>query len=77
MRDAQSAPLAYAEAWALTYFLLKRYPRQYVEYLKLLSQKKPLFYDDAETRLREFKQVFGDDPEKLDTEFVRNLTRLR
>jgi len=46
-----------------------------VEYLKLLSRKRPLFYDDPETRLREFKAAFGDDLEKLDAELVRSVTR--
>jgi len=68
---------AYAEAWALTYFLLNRYPRQYVAYLKRLSEKKPMRYDNAQTRLAEFREAFGDDLEKLDAEFVHAMSRLR
>jgi hypothetical protein len=69
---------AYAEAWALTQFLLARHRTEYVEYLEMLSRKKPLFWDDAETRLAEFKTAFGDDLEKLDHEFVRYIvTRVR
>ena len=68
---------AYAEAWALTYFLLNRYPRQYVAYLERLSEKKPMRYDDAPARLAEFQEAFGDDLQKLDVEFVRAMTRLR
>ena len=75
LKSTETGQDAYAEAWALTYFLIKRYPDEYVEYLKLLSQKRPLFYDDAETRLREFKAAFGDDLEKLDAELVRSATR--
>jgi hypothetical protein len=76
-RDTSLAEDAYAESWALTYFLLKRHGPQYVEYLKRLSEKKPLFYDDPETRLAEFKQAFGDDLQKLDAEMVRAMSRLR
>ncbi len=76
-RDTSQGADAYAESWALTYFLLQRHREQYVEYLKLLSQKKPLFYDDAETRLGEFKQAFGEDLRKLDAEMVRAMSRLR
>ena len=76
-RDTSQAADAYAESWALTYFLLQRHREQYVEYLKLLSQKKPLFYDEAETRLAEFKQAFGEDLRKLDAEMVRAMSRLR
>jgi hypothetical protein len=75
LSDTQTAPDAYAEAWALTYFLIRMYPEKYVQYLRRLSQKKPLLYDDPQTRLAEFKQVFGEDLKSLDAEFVRYMTR--
>jgi len=65
---------AYAEAWALTYFLIRRYPRQYTEYLDRLSRKGPLLQDDAETRLKEFQEVFGPIDE-VDREFMRYMGR--
>ena len=77
LRDAKQGMDAYAEAWALTYFLTRRYPEAYVAYLKRLSEKKPLFWDDAKTRLAEFKQAFGDDLGTLDAEFVRYMARER
>jgi len=67
---------AYAEAWSLTYYLIRRYPRQYVAYLKMLSEKRPLLYDDPQTRVKEFESAFGD-LNKLDAEFVRYVQRLR
>ena len=42
MRDPRTALDAYAEAWALNYFLIRQRPKQYVEYLKILEQKPPL-----------------------------------
>jgi len=77
LRDTKQGIDAYAETWALTYFLIRRYPDEYVEYLRRLSKKKPLFWDDGEARLGEFKQAFGNDLEKLDADFVRTMTRLR
>ena len=38
---------AYGEAWALTYFLLRQHPKQYVAYLRMLSAKKPLVVGHA------------------------------
>lgn len=76
-RDTKEGIDAYAETWALTYFLLRRYPERYVAYLERLSAKKPLFWDDAETRLSEFRQAFGEDLEALDAELVRQMSRLR
>jgi hypothetical protein len=77
LKNTETAQDAYAEAWALTYFLIKRYPDQYVEYLKLLAAKQPLVWDDPKTRLEEFARAFGDDFQKLDKELVRYMARLR
>ena len=67
---------AYAEAWALAYYLIRNHPRQYVDYLKMLSKKQPLVTVGAQTRLKEFEQFFGD-LEQLDTRFVRAMSRMR
>jgi len=75
-QDAENAADAYAEAWALTYFLLRQYPKQYAAYLKSLSAKKPLMWDDAAARLREFQEAFGD-LEPLQREFLRFVQRMR
>jgi hypothetical protein len=76
LKDTKTALDAYAEAWALTYFLIERHPDEYVEYLKGLAKKKPLVWDDAKTRLAEFKRAFGDDLEGLDADLVRSTSRL-
>ena len=68
---------AYAEVWALTYFLINRYPKQYTAYLRLLSQKGPLRYDDKETRIAQFKQCFGEGLSQLDAEFIRYMMQVR
>jgi hypothetical protein len=75
-RDADEGLDAYAEAWALTYFLMRMRPEQYADYLRQLSAKKPLLQDGPQKRLAEFEQAFGD-WRKLDAEFVRYMTRAR
>jgi len=75
-RDPQQSLDAYAEAWSLTYFLIRRQPKQYLDYMKMLARKKPLLGDSPETRLAEFEEVFGD-LEELDTEFLRYMRRVR
>ena len=47
------------------------------ELIKALSAKKPVEWDDPETRLREFQQAFGEDLRKLDAELTRYMQRLR
>ena len=76
-RDRTRSLDAYAEAWALTYFLMRAHSEQYVAYLKLLSAKGPMLWDEPDTRLAEFKQAFGDDLDKLDEEFLRYMSRVR
>ena len=68
---------AYAEAWALNYFLIRRYPREFVAYLKGLSVKPPLVQDEKEQRVAEFKAAFSHDLGKLDTQFLRFMKRVK
>jgi hypothetical protein len=75
-REPNQALDAYAEAWALTYFLLRQHGKQYVEYLQALSAKKPLLEDGPEKRLALFQRCFGD-LERLDWEFLRYMARVR
>jgi hypothetical protein len=75
-RDPDKALDAYAEAWALTYFLINKHGKQYIDYVKKISEKKPLLPDAPEDRLKEFQQVFGDLGD-LDREFLRYMQRVR
>jgi hypothetical protein len=77
LRDTRSALDAYAEAWALNYYLIRQHPKQYVAYLQMLSHKKPLRWDDPQTRLKEFQAAFGDNLSQLDADFVRQIQKLR
>jgi hypothetical protein len=74
-RDSKTAHDAYAEAWALNYLLLRQRSKQYVAYLKKLSTKQPLTWDNPETRLAEFTEAFGS-IEKLDSDLVRYIATL-
>lgn len=76
-RNAKQAEDAYAEAWALTYFLIKTRRDDYVEYLRRIADKPVLRWDDSESRLAEFRAVFGDDLQVLDRQFMNYLRRVR
>ena len=76
-RDPEQAADAYAEAWALNYFLLRTRKDQYVTFLQKLAAQSPLTPADDARRLSEFKAVFGEDLQKLDTEFLRYMRRIR
>lgn len=77
MRNPQMAADAYAEAWALNYFLINAKSQQYRAYIKELAVKEPLVWDKPEERLAAFRRAFGDDLQALDRDFQRYISRLR
>ena len=77
LQNPETAAFAYAEAWCFNYFLLNRHSKQYVAYLKHMSQKEPLDYDEPEDRLNEFKQFLGEDLAALEREFLDYIGNVR
>jgi len=69
-RQPEKALDAYAEAWALNYFLIRKYTAQYIRYLQAMAQKSPLISDTPEERLAVFQKVFGEDIRALDEQFL-------
>ena len=67
---------AYAHAWSIHWFLVTKYRKQYVEYLKLLSQKQTLQVDDAKIRIDDFEKIFGKRVGKLQSEFPQALEQV-
>ena len=77
LSQPETAEDAYAEAWGLTYFLIKRRTENYVMYLKHLAKRQPLQLPTPVERLADFEQAFGERA-KLEKEFlafVRTLGR--
>lgn len=70
-QDAATSGDAYAEAWALNYFLLQTKSEAYVKYLAALAEQKPLIDVAPAERLKQFKHFFGDDLNLLETDFLR------
>ena len=72
---------AYAEAWALNYYLIRRKPKAFFAYMKVMAAKKTLVAVPAdrraEQRIQEFKAAFGNDLPHLDEDFVRYMRRIR
>jgi len=74
-RDTSKAVDAYAEAWALNYFLIHQRPKQYRAYLQVLAEKKQLIWDDPAERLAEFTAAFGE-LAPLEIEFQRYMAKM-
>ncbi len=75
-RDPRTAADAYADAWALNYYLIKYKPQAYTNYLKLLAAKPPLVEDDPQKRLTEFREHFGE-PDELERAFLKQMSRVK
>lgn len=74
-RDAATAADAYAESWALTYFLIRTRRESYVAYVRGVSAKPRLIWDGPDEREAEFETAFGE-LEALEDEFQRYTGRL-
>ena len=62
---------AYAEAWAVTFFLVETRPRQYFELLRRTAARPAFAKYRPPERLKDFSEVFGKDLAILDAHFVR------
>lgn len=72
------APLAaYAQAWALSFYLSETRPREYGAYLARLARQPPFAEYPATDRIADFRAAFGDDLEQLDAQFVSYVASLR
>jgi len=75
-RDPATSADAYAEAWALTYFLIRTRGDAYAKYLQALAQYPQLGEMSDDERIAEFKRAFGDDLTGLEAEFLRYMRRV-
>jgi hypothetical protein len=66
-----SPQVAYAEAWALTFYLVETEPRKYAQYLKRTAARPPFRQYTAAERTADFTAVFGSDWRMLDARFLR------
>jgi len=62
---------AYAEAWALSFYLCETQPRLYANYLARTADR-PAFSDySAVERMADFQSFFGSDPKLFEAKFLR------
>ena len=76
-RNSATAEAAYAEGWALTYFLIRTKRKQYLAYLKQLSEGKLAAELTERERIEMFEQAFDTTLETLDNSFDAYMSRVR
>lgn len=68
----QTSPgAAYAEAWALTFYLVETQPRRYAEYLARTADRPAFEPYPAAQRTADFTALFGDDWRMFEARFLR------
>lgn len=63
--------VAYANAWALTFYLTEREPAKYAEYLSKTAHHPSFTPYSSQARLKDFTDTFGTDLKMLDVRMVR------
>jgi hypothetical protein len=69
--------VAYAEAWAMSFFFSETEPHKYVEYLKRTAARPPFEEYTASERTADFVAVFGKDWRMLEARLLRFIAGLR
>jgi hypothetical protein len=72
-RDPKTSADAYAEAWALNYFLIRTRKAAYIRYLQDLAALPPQRFLEPDERIAQFRQHFGDDLDALEAEFLKHM----
>jgi hypothetical protein len=68
---------AYAEAWALSFYLSEKEPRKYAEYLERTARLKPFETYPSARRVADFQSIFGSNSGLFDANFLRFIAELK
>jgi len=68
---------AYAQAWALSFWLIETRPREYAKFLQKMASPEVTRQLTPESRVKLFTESFGDNLILLDAEMLRYYARIR
>lgn len=75
--DATSVATAYAESWALVYYLHKENPDGLGVYLNSLSRLQPIQRVSPEMRLAVFREAIGEEPAAVEKKMIPVIRKLK
>lgn len=75
--DATTVATAYAESWALVYYLHKENPEGLGVYLNSLSRLQPIQRVSPEMRLAVFQEAFGEEPAAVEKKMIPVIKKLK
>ncbi len=73
----QDVAAAYAQSWALSFYLSEKMPAEYSQYLAATAGRKPFVRVTGIDRMTDFSQSFGDNWQMLDARVRRFMADLR
>jgi hypothetical protein len=62
---------AYAEGWALSFYLCETQPRLYAAYLEKTAERPPFSGYSASERMADFQSIFGGDLKLFEAKYLR------
>lgn len=68
---------AYAQAWALSFWLIETRPREYAKFLQKMASPEVTRQLTPESRVKLFTESFGDNLTLLDAEMLRYYARIK
>jgi hypothetical protein len=68
---------AYAEAWALTFFLSETEPKKYFQYLQKTAATKAFEAYPSPQRVSDFTSIFGSNWELLNARLLRHMAAIK
>jgi hypothetical protein len=68
---------AYAEAWALSFYLSETRPRLYAKYLEKTAARAQFKRYGPDDRVADFTEIFGKNLKLFDSQFLRYMAKLR
>ena len=71
LRNGETMTSSYAEAWGITFYLLKSKPKDFAKYLNSIREKPPGSRSSPKERIELFRECFGEDLRKIDRDFIR------
>lgn len=72
-----NAAAAYAQAWALSFYLVETQPKRYADYLKLTASR-PVFQNyPAGQRVADFTSIFGNNWQMLESRLLRYIDEVK
>ncbi|MEZ6126981.1 MAG: DUF1570 domain-containing protein [Planctomycetaceae bacterium] len=75
--NSETVAAAYAEAWAVTWYLLRHHRDRFDQLMKLEQQRQPLTGISADRRQQEARQITGPEAAAFEQTVIQSMSRVK